>query len=66
MNGGLDINIVKQCIESCNSCLSYGTKCKMQVWHETHVCHIDEVESKLDDICKLHIVVRVTETNAVM
>ena len=60
MNGGLDINLVKQCIESCNSCSSHGTKRKMQVWHEKHFCRIDEVESKLDDIKKVHIVVRTT------
>jgi hypothetical protein len=66
MNGGLDINFVKQCIESCNSCSSHGTKCKMQVWHEKHVCHINEVQSKLDDICKVHIVVRATRTKAVV
>lgn len=60
MNGGLDINFVKQCIESCNSCSSHRTKRKMQMWHEKHVCHIDEVESKLDDINKIHIVVRAT------
>ena len=66
MNGGLDINFVKQCIESCNSCSSHGTKRKMQVWHEKHICHIDEVESKLDDICKVHIFVRATRTKAVV
>jgi hypothetical protein len=66
MNGGLDINFMKQCIESCNSCSSHGTKRKMQVGHEKHVCHIDEVETKLDDICKVHIVVRATRTKAVV
>ena len=64
MNEGLNINFVKQCIESCNSCSSHVTKCKMQVWHEKHVCHINEVQSKLDDICKVHIVVRATRTKA--
>ena len=29
MNGGLDINFVKQCIESYNSCSSHETKRKM-------------------------------------
>ena len=66
MNEGLDINFVKQCSESCNSCSSHRTKCKMQVWHEKHVCHIDEVEFKLDNICKVHIVVRATRTKAVV
>ena len=62
MNRGLDINFVKQCIESCNSCSSHGTKRKMQVWHEKHICHIDEVESKFDHISKVHIVVHATRT----
>ena len=38
----------------------------MQVWHEKHVCHINEVESKLDDRCKVHIDVRVTRIKAVV
>ena len=66
MNGGFDINFVKQCIESCDSCSSHGTKRKIQVWHVKHVCHIDEVGSKLDDICNVHIVVRATRTKAVV
>ena len=31
-----------------------------------HICHIDQVESKLDDICKIYIVVRATRTKAVV